>query len=133
MSDGKTAHSQPAVLGGLRQKGRTHRSPPDQEIGISRGQQGPNWYIGVLAGAVRYGDFDVVSGGGSGSGSTNKIDTSGAFGAQTAVDIAIGSNDRWGVNIGIKYLESKIEPEDPTLNTVQVDPVNYRVMAVFRF
>ncbi len=92
-----------------------------------------DWYIGVLAGAVRYGDFDVVSGGGSGSGSTNKIDTSGAFGAQTAVDIAIGSNDRWGVNIGIKYLESKIEPEDPTLNTVQVDPVNYRVMAVFRF
>ncbi len=92
-----------------------------------------DWYIGVLAGAVRYGDFDFVSGGGSGSGSTNKIDTSGAFGAQTAVDIAIGSNDRWGVNIGIKYLESKIEPEDPTLNTVQVDPVNYRVMAVFRF
>ena len=56
-----------------------------------------------------------------------------AIGAQTAVDIAIGNNDRWGLDIGIKYLESKIEPEDTTIPTIHVDPLNYRVLAAFRF
>lgn len=89
-----------------------------------------DWSFGLVAGVIRWGDFDFQSGGGSGS---NKIDSSGVFGAQTSIDIAIGSNDRWGVNIGIKYLKAELEPEDPAFPAVKVDPLHLRAMAVFRF
>jgi outer membrane protein W len=92
-----------------------------------------DWYIGILGGVMRYGDFDFVSGGGGSTSNSNKIDSSGTFGAQTAVDIAFGSNDRWAINIGIKYLESELEPENSALPSVRVDPLSYRALAVFRF
>jgi len=88
-----------------------------------------DWSFGLIAGVIRWGDFKFQSGD-SGS---NKIDSSGVFGAQTSIDIAIGSNDRWGVNIGIKYLKAELEPEDPAFPAVKVDPMHLRAMAVFRF
>jgi outer membrane protein W len=83
-----------------------------------------DWYIGVMAGRIIFGDFEFDDD--SASVSTDDDST---YGAQTALDIGIGES--WAVNIGLKYLDATVKTAGN--QEIAVDPLMVRVMGVFRW
>jgi len=95
-----------------------------------------DFYIGLVGGRVRYGSFDFSGGDGNFEGTSNKIANDSTYGAQVATDINIG--EKWGVNIGLKYLDADAKLDGVTDDSGQqvsivVNPLIFRVMGVFRF
>lgn len=87
-----------------------------------------DWAVGVLAGSIVYGDFEFEDGS-----SDIKSKTTSTYGVQSSVDIGVAKGGRWAVNVGLKYLKADLEPDLPGAQEIDVDPLMYRVMGVFRF
>ena len=80
--------------------------------------------LGLVAGSASYSDFEV-------EGSTTTFDTERdtTFGAQAFIDMTVSRN--WAVDLGVKYLASRLELEDGS--KIDFDPVILRVMGVYRW
>jgi outer membrane protein W len=95
-----------------------------------------DFYIGLVGGTIRYGSYDISGGDGDFEATSDKIDSSSTFGAQAAADINVGES--WAVNIGLKYLDADATLEGVVDDsgrqvTIDVNPLIFRVMGVFRF
>jgi outer membrane protein W len=89
-----------------------------------------DWSIGAVAGVISYGDFEFED-----DTSSVKTDQESTYGVQTAVDIGVAGQGRWGINVGLKYLKADLELDEGALPDAElaVDPLILRVMGVFRF
>lgn len=83
-----------------------------------------DFFLGILAGSARYGNFEAE---GSSVSFDSERDT--IWGAQAAVDMTVSR--KWAVNLGLKYLKTRLDLAGNA--SVDYDPVILRVMGVYRW
>jgi hypothetical protein len=87
--------------------------------------EGVDWAIGLLGGRAWYGDFERTDGVSTFSSENDTI-----WGVQTFLDIPIRKGGSWGINVGVKWLDTGLDTE---LGTIDYDPFIGRVMGVWRW
>ena len=88
-----------------------------------------DWSIGVVGGVVFYGDVDIDPDAMTGE-LTSKTDST--YGLQTSLDVGFAKGGRWGMNFGIKYLETDLELKTFSA-PIPYNPVIVRVMGLYRW
>jgi len=87
-----------------------------------------DWYLGVVAGRIGYGDFKLDDNTDTATFSSESDTT---WSAQTAIDIGVAKGGRWGINLGLKWLKADLPIGGNQV--IQIDPIVLRAMGTFRW